>query len=888
MANEIKYYLGEEALLAIKNNLYDKFALNSSVDFLIDIADDKTCDKTSAEINTAYTSGRVLKARYQNVVFTFVEYDSHKNQYLFTNIFNSNTDGNVIIGGKIFITTTNETPVVEYGLINEFFTPQSSTNLTTTKKNVIQAINEVNEKATDAIEQSNIQSDWSINDETNPAYINNRPFYTTDPVEVELCNDTYNFSPQTEDGITLYTTQVDIDNKYFTHEEGQAIKVVYDGTEYNCTTKFLSAMHVYYIGNASIINVLGLSEENTGEKFFYPLGNATLFSSESTAQHTIVISVEDVIDVPIPHKYLGLNVWTGAGENSVVINDSDNVASGYSAFAAGHSATASGSYSHAEGSNVVASGDNSHAEGNSTTASNYNSHAEGSNTVASGHSAHAEGASTEASGQGSHTEGQNTKASAWNTHAEGQGTEAAGRSQHVFGEYNIVDRSTSGVAQRAKYIQIAGNGNSANAKSNAYTLDWSGNAWFKGNVKVGGTGQDDTNAKTLATTDDLSWNNLKDRPFYSDDNVTIYESTITTSDLDGMYGVIDQSDVAKTIPALIEGETYTITFDNDVYTCVCHYGIYLGNLSLLQAGDNTNEPFAVIVQTGFMFGVATTDTTSATHTIKIEGPTIKTLDEKYLPELPYVTMQEGNQYWVSKSAFAPTNSNLTYKGKSYMTNHEYFLFFLTNEGIWKISLVINSSTQIPSSSNFRMNYASSDGTLSFYWRNESETTEITTAMHAYLHDVNTGNTIRRESNVQSVTIGAYTKKSHNVDFYINKSNPQDAKILRSFDDYVETYSQDEVDALIASIKPKSTTVTISAANWTGNANPWSQVVSVNGVTENSKLDLQPTAQQIVALQDAEVSIMLQNDSGIITAWAIGKKPTVDYTFDVLITEVSVI
>jgi hypothetical protein len=292
---------------------------------------------------------------------------------------------------------------------------------------------------------------------------------------------------------------------------------------------------------------------------------------------------------------------------------------------------------------------------------------------------------------------------------------------------------------------------------------------------------------------------IQNRPFYAADNVTIYESTITTSDLDGMYGVIDQSDVAKTAPALIEGETYTITFDNDVYTCVCYYGVYLGNLSLLQYGENTNEPFAVVAQEGVAMCIATADTVSATHTIKIEGPVVKTLDAKYLPHLPYVTMQEGNQYWVTKNAFAQTNSNLTYKGKSYMTNHEYFLFFLTNEGIWQISLVINSSAQIPSASNFRMNYASSDGTLSFYWRNESETTEITTTMYAYLYDVNTGNIIRRESDVQSVTIGAYTKKSHNVDFYINKSNPQDAKIVRSFDDYVEVYSQSEVDALIADI-----------------------------------------------------------------------------------------
>ena len=36
-------------------------------------------------------------------------------------------------------------------------------------------------------------------------------------------------------------------------------------------------------------------------------------------------------------------------------------------------------------------------------------------------------------------------------------------------------------------------------RSNAHTLDWDGNAWFAGDVYIGGTGQDDPNAVKLAT-----------------------------------------------------------------------------------------------------------------------------------------------------------------------------------------------------------------------------------------------------------------------------------------------------------------------------------------------------------------------------------------------------
>lgn len=95
----------------------------------------------------------------------------------------------------------------------------------------------------------------------------------------------------------------------------------------------------------------------------------------------------------------------------------------------------------------------------------------------------------------------------------------------------------------------------------------------------------------------------------------------------------------------------------------------------------------------------------------------------------------------------------------------------------------------------------------------------------------------------------------------------------------------DLRASIEKNKPKIATVTLSASAWTGSSNPWSQTVSISGVTENSKLDLQPTATQIVALQDFGVAFMLQNDSGTITAWAIGEKPIEDYTMQVLITEV---
>ena len=123
-------------------------------------------------------------------------------------------------------------------------------------------------------------------------------------------------------------------------------------------------------------------------------------------------------------------------------------------------------------------------EGERTIASGIYSHAEGSVTMASGDSSHAEGYGTIARGESSHAEGEECKASGPSSHAEGHGTVASGKSSHAEGRYNIED--TEG-----KYAHIVGNGNAWNNRSNAHTLDWDGNAWFAGDVFVGGSSQDD-------------------------------------------------------------------------------------------------------------------------------------------------------------------------------------------------------------------------------------------------------------------------------------------------------------------------------------------------------------------------------------------------------------
>lgn len=113
----------------------------------------------------------------------------------------------------------------------------------------------------------------------------------------------------------------------------------------------------------------------------------------------------------------------------------------------------------------------------------------------------AEGKDTTASGYASHAEGQATIATSANSHAEGLHTTANHKSQHVFGEFNVSDDSTAAAKERGKYVEIVGNGNAEDRRSNARTLDWSGNEVLAGSVTAnGGFVGDLTGTASSATT----------------------------------------------------------------------------------------------------------------------------------------------------------------------------------------------------------------------------------------------------------------------------------------------------------------------------------------------------------------------------------------------------
>lgn len=88
-------------------------------------------------------------------------------------------------------------------------------------------------------------------------------------------------------------------------------------------------------------------------------------------------------------------------------------------------------------------------------------------------------------------------------------------------------------------------------------------------------------------------------------------------------------------------------------------------------------------------------------------------------------------------------------------------------------------------------------------------------------------------------------------------------------------------------KPKIGEVELLASAWVGEDNLYHQVVNIEGVTENSQVDLTPDVQQLAIFYNKDLAFVTENEGGVVTVYAIGQKPTNDYTMQVTITEVAV-
>lgn len=140
-----------------------------------------------------------------------------------------------------------------------------------------------------------VQSDWSQNDSTATDYIKNRPFYTGDPAETVLVEEsTVSFSGSGG----MYSAQI---QSNFEATVGQTYKVTWDGAVYECACVNFNNMS--FIGNLSIAG----AGSDTSEPFLMLVANGKgiqIYTKDTSASHTISISGSIAEVTQIPDKYI--------------------------------------------------------------------------------------------------------------------------------------------------------------------------------------------------------------------------------------------------------------------------------------------------------------------------------------------------------------------------------------------------------------------------------------------------------------------------------------------------------------------------------------------------------------------------------------------------------
>lgn len=84
---------------------------------------------------------------------------------------------------------------------------------------------------------------------------------------------------------------------------------------------------------------------------------------------------------------------------------------------------------------------------------------------------------------------------------------------------------------------------------------------------------------------------------------------------------------------------------------------------------------------------------------------------------------------------------------------------------------------------------------------------------------------------------------------------------------------------------KMTTIFAEVDDWKGGTSPYFQIVTIDNISVNSKVELQMSAEQIEALSDQRIAFTCSNKGGIATLYAIGDKPSKTCEFQVTLSDV---
>lgn len=136
--------------------------------------------------------------------------------------------------------------------------------------------------------------------------------------------------------------------------------------------------------------------------------------------------------------------------------------------------------------------------------------------------------------------------------------------------------------------------------------------------------------------------------------------------------------------------------------------------------------------------------------------------------------------------------------------------------------------------------------------------------------------------------GSYAEtycKTNKINYALNTIN---ASVTTSLESAIQEIAS--LKEIIALLQAKSiirmTSIVLPSSEWIEDGvNQYHQVVDIDDITPYSKVDLQPTTEQLVIFHQKDITFVTENIDGVITVYCIGQMPLLDYTIQATVTEV---
>lgn len=109
-------------------------------------------------------------------------------------------------------------------------------------------------------------------------------------------------------------------------------------------------------------------------------------------------------------------------------------------------------------------------------------------------------------------------------------------------------------------------------------------------------------------------------------------------------------------------------------------------------------------------------------------------------------------------------------------------------------------------------------------------------------------------------------------------------------DGINEFSQLPYMSIDSFILPTPISVTLYADKWEQDADKrYFQMVTVNNatITPNSKVDLQPSAEQLTIFHEKDLAFVTENEDGVVSVYCVGRVPQNDYTIQATVMEVAI-